>query len=243
MRAKLRCRPPATGRSFTPDMPHREPVAAIVFDLDGLLTDSEPLWREAERRVFAGLGVPLTEAELAETTGIRLDEVVRIRHRARPWDGVPLAAVEERILDELDGLIAERGRPMPGALAAVDGAAATGLPLALASSSPLRVIRRQLERLGLEGAFAAVRSAEGEAYGKPHPAVYLSAAEALGVPARRCLALEDSLPGLIAAKAATMRAVAVPSAEDAGRPGFGIADWTLGSLAEADAGAWARWTR
>jgi sugar-phosphatase len=214
------------------------PVRAIVFDLDGLLADSEPLWRKAEQEVFGSLGLELDEAALAETTGIRLDEVVRIRYRQKPWEGPSPKAVEGLIMDALDAHIDRSGKPMPGALAAVRDARQTGLPLALASSSPMRVIERQLTHLDIRDAFDAVHSAEKEAFGKPHPAVYLQAASSLSLPGRNCLALEDSLAGMVAAKAASMRVVVVPDKEVEGDPGFGLADWRFASLEALDHSFW-----
>jgi len=134
-----------------------------------------------------------------------------------------------RIVDRMVARVREVGAPLPGALEAVEAAAAQGLPLAVASSSPRRLIDATLARLGLSERFAAITSAEDDRYGKPHPAVYLRAAEALGVAPPRCLVFEDSLNGVIAAKAARMRCVAVPE-EPA--PGFAIADLTLTSLLE-----------
>jgi len=129
---------------------------------------------------------------------------------------------------------------MPGAVQAVEDAAARGLPLAVASSSPISVIMAQLERQNLVDAFAEIRSAEHEELGKPHPAVYLRTAEALGIPARQCIALEDSIPGLIAAKAANMQAVVVPAHEEAGHPGFGLADHRFASLVDLNEQTWDR---
>lgn len=213
-------------------------IKAIVFDLDGLLVQSEPLWRTAEQKVFSGLGLELDEKALAQTTGIRLDEVVRIRFREHPWTGLSLPQVERDILDELEHLIREKAQPCPGAAEAISFFTERGLPLALASSSPMRVIRTQLGKMGWLEAFHALLSAEDDSLGKPYPGVYLRSAKALGVDAHQCLALEDSLPGLIAAKAAGMTAIAVPDPDFAGHPGFGLADQVLDSLEALDQRIW-----
>jgi beta-phosphoglucomutase-like phosphatase (HAD superfamily) len=214
-------------------------LRAAIFDLDGLLVHSEPLWREAERRIFSALGLVLSEEDLAQTTGIRLDEVVRIRYREQPWSGPGLAEVAESILEELESLVRARGQAMPGAEQAVHFFVERNIPLGLASSSPLRIIKAQLEHISLLEAFDCIHSAEREVLGKPYPGVYLRTAESLQVPARECLAFEDSLPGLIAAKAASMKAVAVPEPHFATHPGMGIADRQLRSLEEWDAALWA----
>jgi sugar-phosphatase len=102
----------------------------------------------------------------------------------------------------------------------------------VASSSPPEVIAAGLERLGAVGRFHTVLSSEGESHGKPHPAVYLSAAAGMGIDPRRCIAFEDSVPGVRAAKAAGMFCVAVPEEHNRGRAEYAIADRVLESLEE-----------
>lgn len=202
-------------------------MRAAIFDMDGLLIDSEPLWRKAEVEVFATVGLRLTEEECEETTGLRIDEVVAYRHGQQPWDDPPRHAIVERIVDRLIELVTERGAPLPGVDHAIARCRADGLRLALASSSPRRIIDATLARLGLADAFEVIASAEDDRYGKPHPAVFLRCAEMLGVRPTECLVLEDSLNGVIAAKAARMTCVAVPEKPD---PRFAIADRVLDSL-------------
>jgi len=207
-------------------------MRAAIFDMDGLLIDSEPLWRRAEVEVFATVGVPLTEAMCEATTGLRIDEVAAHWHRRQPWEGESVASVAGRIVERMIGLVAEEGAAQPGAHAAIDACARAGLTLALASSSPERLIDATLARLGLGERFVIRRSAEHEELGKPHPAVFLRTAEDLGVEAADCLVFEDSLNGVLAAKAARMTCVAVPERDD---PRFCIADRVLGSLEQVEA--------
>lgn len=204
-------------------------IRAVIFDLDGLLIDSEPLWRRAEIERFALVGLCLSAEDCAQTTGLRVDEVVALRHRQAPWAQPPLADVTAGIVDRVCALIAAEGVAKPGGARAVALCRQAGLALAVASSSPERLIRVALARLGL--AFEHVLSAEHEAFGKPHPAVLLRTADRLGVAPTECLVLEDSLNGVIAAKAARMRCVVVPEEPD---PRFAIADRVLGSLEELD---------
>ncbi|MCB9523473.1 MAG: hexitol phosphatase HxpB [Myxococcales bacterium] len=204
----------------------------VLFDLDGLLIDSEPLWRRAEVRVFGALGVALTEADCAQTMGLRLDDVVAFWRARQPWAGPADEAVAEAIVDEMLALVAREAVPMPGALEAVDVARAAGLPVAVATSAPRRLVPACLRALDLHTRVAFWHSAQDEPLGKPHPAVYLTAAARLGVPATACLAVEDSLTGLVAAKAARMAAAVVPAPEHRGDPRFTLADWRLGSLHE-----------
>ena len=169
------------------------------------------------------------------TTGLRIDEVVAHWHAKMPWEGVGIHDVANRIVDRMIERVGEGGVAMPGAAEAVERCRDAGLRLAVASSSPARLIDATLARLGLGERFEVVVSAEQERFGKPHPAVFLTAADALGVAPTACLVLEDSLNGVLAAKAARTTCVAVPAASDRDDPRFAIADRVLRSLDELDA--------
>jgi len=204
-------------------------MQAAIFDMDGLIIDSEPLWREAEIDVFGSLGVPLTDAMCRETTGLRYDEVVRYWHARFPWEGAD-DEVTSRLLGAAQSLIVERGKLMTGARDAIVGLHENGLRLAIASSSPMTLIEAVVERFGLGEYFAVLHSAEDEYAGKPDPAVYVTALSMLGVDAHECVALEDSVSGVRSAKAAGAIVVAVPDPEAARDPGFAEADLVLSSL-------------
>jgi len=207
-------------------------IRAAIFDMDGLLIDSEPLWRAVEVEVFGAIGVPLTEAMCHQTTGLRIDDVVAYWRARHPWPEPENAQVEERIVRRMIETIRERGEAKRGVETALAWARGAGLRLALASSSPLRIIDAVLERLGIADRFEVVRSAEKEPWGKPHPAIFLTTAVALGVRPEECLVFEDSITGLIAAKAARMRCVCVPETWPAHDPRFVLADACLPSLEE-----------
>jgi mannitol-1-/sugar-/sorbitol-6-/2-deoxyglucose-6-phosphatase len=214
------------------------PARAVIFDMDGLLIDSEPFWRSVEIAVFAGHGVdisPLLGRGL--TMGMRVDEVVGF-FRSRLGFTQPS---DEALVIEIVAGIVERihaeGRLMPGALEAIALCEAAGVPIALASGSTWPVIDAVLESTGLAGRFAVVSSAEDDVLGKPHPAILLRTAAALGVDPIECVVLEDSLNGCIAAKSARMRVIAVPDAAARDDPRFAIADLVLSSLNELDARA------
>jgi mannitol-1-/sugar-/sorbitol-6-/2-deoxyglucose-6-phosphatase len=212
-------------------------LEAAIFDMDGLLVDSEPLWRRAEQTVFPLVGIHLTEAMCARTMGTRVDEVVRYWYTQKPWDNCSLEEVTERITAEVVRLVEQEGRPMAGVDYILDFFAQRGIAIALASSSATRLIDSVVARLGIRGRFAVLQSAELEPYGKPHPGVFLSAAAALGVEPTACLVFEDSFAGLIAGKAARMKVVAVPAAESFADRRFDIADLKLESLREFDTAA------
>lgn len=207
---------------------------AVIFDMDGLLIDSEPFWQAAEIEVFGTVGLQLERADCLRTMGMRSDAVVDHWLRERPWNAIehPAVEVERRILDRVIELVGERGVARPGVATALDWAASLPARRAVASSSPMRVIRATLETLGIASAFAVVHSAEDEECGKPDPRVYLTTARRLGVDPEECLALEDSLAGMRAALAAGMRCVMVPDVSLDGRPEIEMADAVLESLEE-----------
>lgn len=207
-------------------------LQAVVFDMDGLLIDSEPFWQQAETEVFAGVGVALQVADCRRTMGMRIDAVVDHWLRERPWDVVrhPAASVATGIVDRVIELMRATGTCLPGVHTAIERVGAAGLRTALASSSPRRLIDATLSALGLQHAFEVVHSAEVERRGKPAPDVYLTTAAMLAVQPAACLALEDSLAGMRSARAAGMRCVMVPDASLRGRPELAEADDLLESL-------------
>ncbi len=213
-------------------------LAAVIFDMDGLLVDSEPLWVRAEMQVFGEVGVALSEEDCALTKGLRTDDVIAYWHARRAWAEPSPADVQARLIARVADLVRAEGKSLPGVQHALDLARARG-PIALASSSPSSVIHATLARLGLENAFDVVQSAEHESHGKPHPGVFIRTAERLGVPAEQCLVLEDSLTGVIAAKAARMACVAIPPDYPKQDARFVIADRVIGSLADLDLTPWA----
>ncbi len=209
-------------------------LQAVLFDMDGLLIDSEPLWQKAEMHVFSSHGVELSQADCISTMGMRIDDVVRHWFERRPWENASLEQVLHEILAEVIRLIKLEGEKKPGVDSCLELCQAKNLRIGLASASYQEVIEAVLEKLRLWPFFEIVHSAEFEAEGKPAPDVYLTAAKMLDVPASSCLVLEDSLNGVRAAKSAGMTCVAVPD-HDAPRDLLEAeADYTLNSLLEVD---------
>lgn len=223
---------------MTPGRP--DPLAAVIFDLDGLLVDTEPLWHEAEVDVLGALGVPLERHQTRFTKGMFVNEVVRYWYQRYPWPSPDVDQVARAVAEAVQVLATQRGHLRPGATAVIEAAGARSLGAAVASSSPMAYIEAVLGSVGLADTFAVVRSAEVEPFGKPHPGVFLAAAADLEVPPERCLVFEDAPAGVLAAKSARMRCVAVPDPEDRSRPELGLADLVLSSLEEMDEASWMR---
>ncbi|HBL27140.1 MAG TPA: hexitol phosphatase HxpB [Acidobacteria bacterium] len=210
-------------------------LRAILFDMDGLLIDSEPLWHEAEIHGFGLAGLSLTHEQCLETTGLRADEVVAFRHARTPWDAPSREVVTAAIVERVVALIHEKGTLMPGVSEALAFARGSGLRVALASSSLYVIIDAVLDRFGLRSAFPVIHSAEEEVRGKPAPDVYLTAARKLGVFPAECIALEDSPNGVVAAKEAGMLCIAIPDPALRSDPRIARADAVVSSLLEVDA--------
>jgi HAD superfamily hydrolase (TIGR01509 family) len=204
-------------------------VDAVIFDLDGVLIDSEQVWDEARRTLAAERGRPWPETASRDMMGMSSPEWSRYMHDAV---GLPEAPEEisAEVVRRLERLYRQRLSLLPGAVAAVERIA-DRWPLGLASSSNRELIDLVLELSGLERHFLATVSSEEVARGKPAPDVYLEAARRLGVAANRCAAVEDSENGILSAKSAGMRVLAIPNqhfppAEDV----LAQADDVLGTL-------------
>ncbi|MBN2611980.1 MAG: hexitol phosphatase HxpB, partial [Bacteroidales bacterium] len=181
----------------------------VIFDLDGVLIDSEPLWRIAEKKVFKTVDIELTDDMCRQTIGLDNNSTVQYWFNYKPWNSKPKEQVAGEIIKELLDLVDKHGKPNNGIIPLLNFFSGLGIPMAVASSSEMKIIETVLEKIKLKNKFAAVCSSESEAYGKPHPAVYLKAAEMLNADPVRCIAFEDSFYGAIAAKAARMKVVLV----------------------------------
>jgi mannitol-1-/sugar-/sorbitol-6-/2-deoxyglucose-6-phosphatase len=209
-------------------------VRSVIFDMDGLLIDSEPLWYEAAVEVFTPLGIELTPELYASSIGLRTKEFIdnwfsrygidhSLAHEA-------VSGINNVVIDK----IRHRGEAMPGVMLVLDQIKASGLSIGLATSSPGELIDVVVDKLGIREYFSVFSSAENLLHGKPHPQVYLDCASALGTEPIACLCFEDSFHGMIAAKAARMKCVVVPLPAFRNEPRFQAADLLLHSLEEFD---------
>ena len=204
-------------------------IDAVVFDLDGVLVDSEPTWHEVRERFVLGHGGRYPEGSAEAMQGMATMEWARYLVDELGV-GLPPERVATLVVDEMADAYTRALPLLPGAVAAVRRVAGRW-PLAVASSSPARLIAAVLEAAGIAGVFATTLSTEDVGAGKPAPDVYLTVAGRLGVAPGRCAAVEDSTNGLRAALAAGMRVIAVPTASYPPAPDvLAQADAVLASL-------------
>jgi HAD superfamily hydrolase (TIGR01509 family) len=201
---------------------------AVLFDLDGLLADSEPLQKAAWRTYLAQHGRTLDQLLIDRMFGLRLiDSASLIKSQlALPHD-------VEQIMHERDevflGSLPGRLQPMPYACEAVIAVKERGLRTALATSGHRRYVNLALHELGIVSAFDVIVTGDSVKHGKPAPDIFLRAAELLALPAACCIVVEDAPNGIAAARAAGMMAVAVPNAMTRNLD-FGAADLLFPSL-------------
>ena len=207
-------------------------IKAAIFDMDGLLVNSEPFWQQAQLDIFQSLGVRISLEDTLRTTGIRIDQIVEDYFYQQPWQTLSCEAVTERIVRRVEELIQIHQPIMPGVHEILTLCRDLNLRIGLASSSPMRLIKSTLKALDLTDIFDVVVSAETLPYGKPHPEVYLNAAAKLNVLPSECVAFEDSFNGLLAAKSALMRTCVIPEASSFDEPKWIIADCCRISLCE-----------
>ena len=208
-----------------------KPIKAVVFDLDGVLVDTESVWAEVREQLALESGGRWTASSQRDMMGMSSPEWSRYMHDQL---GVPLApaTISRQVVEGLESRLREHVPLLPCARETV-AALAASWPLAIASSANRPVIDLVLELTGLDALFRATISSEEVPRGKPAPDVYLEAARRLRADPTSCAAIEDSANGLRAAAAAGMRVIAIPNREFPPDPeALGLADEVLGSLAE-----------
>jgi HAD superfamily hydrolase (TIGR01509 family) len=206
-------------------------IEAVVFDLDGVLLDSEQVWDEVREQLVKERGGRWHEQAQTDMMGMSSVEWSRYMHDELGVPDPP-EEISAEVVRRLEAVYRRRLPLIDGADQAVEELAARW-PLGLASSSNRELIDLVLELSGLARFFPVTVSSEEVLCGKPAPDVYLEAARELGVPPERCAAVEDSGNGIRAAKAAEMRVIAIPNPHfPPGDESLELADVTLGALAE-----------
>lgn len=205
---------------------------AVIFDMDGVLIDSEPLWQLAEFEVFSPL-IDVTIEQMQLTTGLRVDQLVDYWFQRQPWPNYNQQDTADAIVTAVVTAIIQQGQAMHGTLTILKQCQQQGLKIGLATSSPLKIVNAVLDKLAIRDYFDAICSAEHLHYGKPHPEVYLNCAQQLAVPVNQCIAIEDSFNGTIAAKAANIRTIVIPETHCREQLRWHVADWRCDDLLHA----------
>jgi len=207
-------------------------IEAVILDMDGILIDSERHWQLTERALFADLGIDLSDQLLVQTRGLRTEEMVAHWASRFPLDGTdPKALMKDYDARMVETMLREVPL-MDGARELIDMFREMKLPVALATCSTQDHIDAVMEKHGLRKSFDLLVSAAVNMPGKPHPEVFLRTASLLKVDPTRCLVFEDSFNGLVAAKAARMKVVAMPDPLEFNQDRFAAADLKIRSLGE-----------
>ncbi len=205
-------------------------INTVLFDMDGLLLDTEPLWGESMLRIAHKHKIPITPKRFKETTGLRIYEVTDHWAIHYPWEGKTAREVADEILEDIIAASKDKGTVLKGGEQALKLLRKHHFKIGLASSSPKHMIDALVDHFGLTKYFDVITSADVVELGKPHPAVFIHCAASLGAKPNECLVLEDSVNGMIAGKAARMKVIVVPDELHFDDPRFSLADGKLRSL-------------
>lgn len=206
----------------------------MIFDMDGVLIDSEKQWKQTEIELFSSFNVPVTDQYSHLTESMTISEAVRFWYGKFPWKERSLSEVEQMAVDIMIDLIEMEVSPIEGVHEFIEKLRENNYTIGLASNSPDPLIRAALNKTGMTRLFDVAVSAESTGKGKPDPAVYLLAARKLDTPPSECVAIEDSRSGMLAAKKAGMGVIAFTHG---GRyAGDEMADDTISDFKNADPG-------
>lgn len=204
---------------------------AFIFDMDGLLINSEPLWRQAGLEVLPQYGLPVTMQDFVGWTGTPVPTLVEKAVR-RYGVEVDVVDVSEHFIHRAIDLILKTKPLMPGVKETLALLKQHNIKMGIASASPRKLLENIVTSCGIADYFSVISSAAELHYNKPHPEVYLHALRQLGVSPMDAVGLEDSRVGMISVKAANMTAIVIPSEEDRPQAYWALADYQLTSLLE-----------
>jgi HAD superfamily hydrolase (TIGR01509 family) len=206
-------------------------LEAVLFDMDGVIVDSEPLWSEAEKQLLARRNLRYSAS--LKTAMMGRDARGAVGYLIEHYS---LAESVGELIEERNQLIAElfmeQLKAIPGALELVRSVIAAGIATGLVSSSPKPLVELALEKLGVTGLFDLILSGDQVVRGKPAPDIYITAAEKLGVKTEHCLVIEDAPHGVAAAKGAGMRCLAITTSVSV--PELAMADKVVSGFKELD---------
>jgi sugar-phosphatase len=209
-------------------------LTTVIFDMDGLLIDSEPLWEEAGKETLEKFNVSLTPEQYASSTGLRTQEWLQHWFHYFSIDPRYIPEAEKTVVQKAIDKIVNQGNPLPGVDYIMNFFKDKNFKIGLATSSPLSLANPVIDKLNIRTYLNAITSAEHLPFGKPHPQVFLNCNNELGSSSLQTLVFEDSFNGMIAAKAARMKCVVIPAPAQQTLPKWSAADRQLSSLNEFD---------
>ena len=211
------------------------PFCAVIFDLDGVLADSEPSWNQIDAKLLAEHGVTYRGEYHRNVLGVSYRLAVEFYKNAFHISA-PVEEMMRRRGEIATDFFANRVSLFPSAKMTLEQLREMKLPLAVATSSVSASARPLLERAGIRSLFSVLITGDEVQQGKPHPEIYLRAAKKLGISPEACLVIEDSLAGIAAGKGANMRVAAIPDTRFVDPREYEMkADYVLGSLSEIPA--------
>jgi len=184
-------------------------IKTIIFDMDGVIIDSERIWKRAEKEIFSSVGVQLSDNLCKITETMTTEGVTKFWFDKQPWKNKSLKEIENAVIERVAHLIKEEGKAISGIEEFVKDLKYKGYKIGLATNSPSILIPTVLDKLKLKKYFDATSSAENELEGKPNPSIYLTVANKLKTNPENCVAIEDSFSGLLAAKRAGMKTIII----------------------------------
>jgi HAD superfamily hydrolase (TIGR01509 family) len=205
-------------------------IQGVVFDFDGTIVDSEPLWQKAEIAVFENEGFTISKSEIAQTKGLaHFDSVSYWYSKAGKISKSP-ALLTQELTQAVIELLKSEGQLIPGIIETLELWKSKGLPMGIASGSSMKHIKTILDKFDLNKYFNLVYSVDFERFGKPHPGIFISACKKLKIDPLFSVAFEDSFNGILSAKAARMKVVALLSDGQINDTKFDFADLKIESL-------------
>ncbi|MBI2729770.1 MAG: hexitol phosphatase HxpB [Sphingobacteriales bacterium] len=204
----------------------------VIFDMDGLLIDSEPFWEEAGKETLEKFNVSLSPEQYASSTGLRTQEWLQNWFHHFNIDETHIAEAEEVVVQKAIEKIVAHGVAMPGINYIMEFFKERNFNIGLATSSPMSLANPVIDKLNIRSYLQTITSAEHLPFGKPHPQVFINCAVELSAAPIQCLVFEDSFNGMIAAKAARMKCVVIPVDQQQQEIKWKAADLQLKSLEE-----------
>ncbi|MFC2186799.1 hexitol phosphatase HxpB [Fulvivirgaceae bacterium LMO-SS25] len=198
---------------------------AVIFDMDGVLIDSEKYWKQAEYEVFTSLGANVTDEFSEITKSMTTSEVTTFWFNKYPWKDYDFNAVEQMVISRVIEFIETENCQIAGIKSFIEKLKVNDYKIGLATNSPNRIIPVVLKKLDILHLFDSMLSAEFEKKGKPNPAIYFNAAKKLAIKPENCIVIEDSYTGMLAAKNAGMTVIAFTNGNK--DLAFEIADYTI----------------